>query len=257
MRTEYESWTSRARSFLADHGLVSFAEGEECVVEPSPHFQRPVLAVASYNSPPAFRSSITGHFFVPYPPDGTPQDEIRERLRGNNHHEIPTVSVHEAYPGHHWHFVTMRQSGRPLRHILRSAYFVEGWGLYAERMMREQGFFEDPRQELMHLKDRIFRAARIVVDTALHADDMTPAEAVDYMMDKVGLPEPTARAEVARYCAWPTQASAYLTGSLAIERIRERWLADPTRDLRGFHDGIASLGAMPVALHENALFETS
>ncbi len=161
------------------------------------------------------------------------------------------MSVHEAYPGHHWHLVTAKDSGRPVRHLLHSSYFAEGWALYTERMMREQGFFTDPRQELMQLKDRLFRAARIVVDTGLHTGEMGFEEAVTFMTDRVGLPEPTARAEVGRYCSWPTQASSYLTGSLEIEAVRDRW----TGSLKEFHDRVARLGCMPVALHERGLFD--
>ncbi len=72
MRDEYADWTERARTFLRDTQLVTLPPGEECTVEPSPPFQRPVLAVASYQRPPAFRDTLHGHFFVPYPPDGTP-----------------------------------------------------------------------------------------------------------------------------------------------------------------------------------------
>ena len=87
-------------------------------------------------------------------------------------------------------------------------------------MMREQGYFAERRAELGQLNARIFRAARIVVDTGLHIGDLGVDEAVAYMETNAGLPEPVARAEVSRYCAWPTQAPSYLTGSLEIERIR-------------------------------------
>jgi uncharacterized protein (DUF885 family) len=253
MRATYTEWTERARQFLVDHDLVTLPAGEECIVTPSPHFQRPILAVASYSLPPPFRDTLTGHFFVPYPPDGTPDDEVQRRLESNNNAEIPTVSVHEAYPGHHWHLVCAKESGRPIRHYLRSAYFAEGWALYSERMMRAHGFFTDPRQELMHLKDRIFRAARIVVDTSLHAGEMTFDDAVTFMIERVGLPHPTAHAEVGRYCSWPTQASSYLTGSLEIERMQAAW----TASLKDFHDRIVRLGCMPVALHERGLADAA
>jgi len=110
-------------------------------VEPSPHYQRPIQAVASYNQPPAFSDSLHGHFFVPYPPDGTPPDEVQKRLEGNCSAGIPTTAVHEAYPGHHWHLVTMKAHPSPIRLTFRTPYFSEGWALYAEHMMREQGFF--------------------------------------------------------------------------------------------------------------------
>ena len=136
---------------------------------------------------------------------------------------IPTTSVHEAYPGHHWHLVTAKGNPSRVRRTFRTPYFTEGWGLYAEQVMREQGFFTDPRQEMCQVEATLFRAARIIVDTSLHIGDMSFDEAVEFMHTRANLPEPTARAEVSRYCSWPTQASAYLTGCLEILRIRERY----------------------------------
>ena len=254
MRSGYEHWTVAARAFLVEHDLVSFPDGEECTVEPSPPFQRPVLAVASYFQPPAMRPSLVGRFNVPYPPEGTSDEELAERLADNSYPSMPTTSVHEAYPGHHWHFAWMQANASPIRRLVTTAYFVEGWGLYTEVMMREHGFYTDPGQELCHLDARIFRAARIVADTSLHCGDMSFDEAVDYMRSNTGLTEATARAEVMRYCAWPTQAASYLTGSLEIERIRARWFDEERGTLRDFHDGIAGSGGLPIALAERALF---
>ena len=253
MRDEYEAWTEKARRFLHDTGIVTMPEGEECRVLPSPPFQRPVLAVASYSTPPAFQPTMTGTFFVPFPPDGTPDDEVQKRLETNSYHSIPAVSVHEAYPGHHWHLVTVKLHPRPIRRVLGTSYFTEGWGLYAEQLMREQGFFTDPRHELCQLDARIFRAARIVVDTSLHTGDMTFDEAVTFMSTKASLSEPTARAEVGRYCSWPTQAASYLTGALEIDRIRERYFAEGRGTLREFNDTIAGSGMLPIALAEQAV----
>jgi uncharacterized protein (DUF885 family) len=251
MRRAYEDETARTRAFLVEHSLVTLAEGERCEVVPSPTFQRPIMAVASYHQPPAFKPSLVGRFNVPYPPEATPPAEVAERLADNGHHAIPTITAHEAYPGHHWHLTTMG-GARPLRRVHRSAYFTEGWGLYAERVMREHGYFRDPRAELMHLDFRLFRAARIVVDTALHTGSMTVDEAIVHMRERAGLTEPVARAEVGRYCAWPTQAASYLTGCLEIERIRDRWLGERRGDLRAFHDRIAATGGLPIALAERA-----
>jgi uncharacterized protein (DUF885 family) len=250
MLQTYAEWTARARDFLRDRGLVTLPPGEECVVEPSPLFQRPVTAVASYNSPPPFSPSLRGHFFVPFPPDGASAEEIQQRLENNRYASIPTTAVHEAYPGHHWHLVTAKRNPSPIRHMLRTPYFTEGWGLYAEHVMREQGFFTDPRQEMAQIEATIFRAARIIVDTSLHIGDMSFDEAVDFMRTKANLPEPTARAEVARYCAWPTQASAYLTGCLEILRIRGRYQSERRGTLKEFHDCVAASGGLPIALAE-------
>ncbi len=254
MLASYTDWTERARRFLADNGLVTLPNGERCLVEPSPPFQRPVLAVASYSQPPAFRPGLTGHFFVPFPPDGTPAEEVQKRLASNSFHSIPTISVHEAYPGHHWHLTWMKANPRRVRQLVWSSYYAEGWALYAEKMMSEQGFFEDPRAELCFLDARIFRAARIIVDTGLHIGDLDFEGAVEIMRTRASLPEPVARAEVTRYCAWPTQAPSYLTGSLEIERIREQFMTAKLGDLREFHDAICATGSMPLGLAEQALF---
>jgi uncharacterized protein (DUF885 family) len=257
MRAEYEDWTDRARSFLKETSLVTLPPGERCTVEPSPHFQRPIQAVASYNQPPAFSDSLHGHFFVPYPPDNTPPDEVQKRLEGNCSAGIPTTAVHEAYPGHHWHLVMAKQNRSAVRRTHFTSYFAEGWGLYAERVMREQGFFSDPRHLLFQYEATLFRAARIVVDTSLHLGEMSFDEAVDFMVRKGNLTPPNAKAEVGRYCSWPTQASSYLTGMLEIVDIRTRWLAKhgsaDRSALRAFHDAITSSGSIPTSLAERAI----
>ena len=264
MRRTYADWTAKARSFLVQTGLITIPEGESCDVLPSPPFQRPLIGVASYMSPPAFASSLQGHFFVPYAPDGASPAEIQKRLAANSFGHIPTTAVHEAYPGHHWHLVVRKTRARRLRRVLGTPYFNEGWGLYAERLMRERGFFTEPIQELNHLKATLFRAARIVVDTSLHMGEMSYDEAISFMVEKTATPEPTARAEVGRYCWWPTQASSYLTGCLEIMRIRDRFLESrglpagsgvtaPVGVLREFHDRLAESGSLPLGLAERAI----
>ncbi|MGH2418717.1 MAG: DUF885 domain-containing protein [Candidatus Limnocylindria bacterium] len=261
MRVGYEEWTEKSRAYLREKSLVSFPDGEECEVVPSPPFQRPVLAVASYVSPPPFSDRMLGHFFVPFPPDGASEDEIQKRLASNSYPGIPTTAVHEAYPGHHWHLVMSKSNPSRLRQVFRTPYFSEGWALYAERMMREQGFFTDLRHEMNQYEATIFRAARIVVDTSLHLGEMSWDEAVAFMTARTALTEPTAKAEVTRYCAWPTQASSYLTGCLEILRIRDAFFeahgSSDTDALRAFHDGITSSGGLPIALAERAVLATA
>jgi uncharacterized protein (DUF885 family) len=263
MRRGYEEWTERARAFLKDRALVSFPAGEECSVEPSAPFQRPVLAVASYVAPPSFAETMTGHFFVPYPPDGASEEEIAKRLESNCYPGIPTTAVHEAYPGHHWHLVMAKGNPSHLRQWFGTSYFAEGWALYAERMMREAGFYDDLRHVMFQYEATLFRAARIVTDVSLHLGEMTHAEGVDFIMANSSMTRPTATAEVTRYCSWPTQASSYLTGCLEILRIRDRFLAarrtdaSDTAALRVFHDAITSAGTLPIALAERAVMASA
>ena len=227
MRDGYEAVCLEARRFMVDHHLVTNPPDEHCIVMPAPAAVRATLAVASYMAPPMFKPSKDGHFFVPYPVDEDDLEEVNGLLESNAPYSMATTAVHEAYPGHHWHLMTMKEA-RAIRRIFTSTYFIEGWALYTEGMMRDAGFFT-PAQELGQLEARLFRAARIVVDTSLHTGEMSFDEAVEFMHEKALVPMPTARSEVARYCAWPTQASAYLTGAMAIERARDEWLAGGRR----------------------------
>lgn len=261
----YQEATDAARVFCVEHDLVTLPDGESCVVAPSAPFTRSMIAVAHYMQPPPFAPAPAGgggrpgHFFVPYPPDGSTPDQVAARLATNNRHGAWSIAVHEAYPGHHWHFAWLAAQSaagraRPLRFVFGSTYFVEGWGLYTEDLLREQGFFRTPEQELAQRDYRLFRAARIVVDTALHMGDMTVEEGVEFMATRSSLSPDTARAEVLRYCAWPTQASSYLTGAVEIARMRDRWLTESRGPLKEFHDRAAGSGRLPIGLVERTLF---
>jgi uncharacterized protein (DUF885 family) len=267
MLDTYAEWTARARDFVADTGLGTMPPGETCAVVPSPVFQRPIVGVASYIAPPSFSDRGRGHLFVPFAPDGASEAEIQSRLSGNAYGSIPTTTAHETYPGHHWHLLMRKANPSAVRRVYSTPYFNEGWALYAERVMRERGFFADPIHELHHLNATLFRAARIVVDTSLHLGEMAFDEAVEFMIDRAAMPEPVARAEVGRYCSWPTQASAYLTGCLEILAIRERYLAArgfagvapadvPVEAMRDFHDTITSAGSLPLGLADRAVMAT-
>jgi uncharacterized protein (DUF885 family) len=250
MRAEYEAETQRARAALVEHSLVTLPEGEECGVVPSPPFHRAIMAVASYLGPPPLTTRRAGYFFVPFTPDGATDEQITHRLRTNARPQMPTIAVHEAYPGHHWHsaWVAAQGSAHPLRKVFRTSYFSEGWALYAEKLLRSVGYYRTTASLMGHVEARLFRAARMIVDTALHCGDMTPGEAESFMVARTALTPGTAAGEVKRYCAWPTQAPSYLTGALEIDLIRDEYLAAGLGSLRDFHDRIAGSGALPLGL---------
>ena len=245
MRDEYATATESARTFALDQGLIASPDDEVCVVGPAPMAVRAVLSVACYVAPPLFGGTRTGHFFVPYPTDDNDEESVAGLLESNASYVVASTAVHEAYPGHHWHLMTAKDA-RPVRKIYLSDYFAEGWALYCEGMMARAGFYT-PAQEMGFLEGRLFRAARIIVDVGLHTGTMSVADAVAFMHDRAMMPAPTARSEVARYCAWPTQASSYLTGALRIEQAAQAWI-DAGRHLGEFHNRIVRMGSMPVPL---------
>jgi uncharacterized protein (DUF885 family) len=248
----YREETARARDFVRSEGIMTVPDGEACAVEPAPLFIRAAAPVASYFPPAAFGPPSQGTFNVPFTPDGASAEEQDARLRSNSYCEIPGVTAHEAYPGHHLHFVAAQGTGG-LRHVLSSTYMVEGWGLYVEQMMGEHGFYRTPEARLGQLSMRLFRAGRIVVDIGLHLGEMSMEEAITYMSERCGFPRPTARGEVLRYCANPTQASAYLTGALEIERMAGQWTTAGKGTLAQFHDALTGSGKLPLGVAARAI----
>jgi uncharacterized protein (DUF885 family) len=248
----YRDETERARTFVRTSGLMSIPAGEECAVEPAPLFLRAAAPVASYFPPPFFGPPSRGTFNVPFTPDDATAEEQEARLRSNSFFEIPGVTAHEAYPGHHLHFATA-QGASALRQVLQSTYMVEGWGLYVENMVGEHGYYLTPEAKLGQLSMRLFRAGRIVVDTSLHLGEMTIEEATTFMAERCGFPEPTAYREVLRYCSYPTQASSYLTGALEIERMAQSWMESGMGALSAFHDALTSSGKLPLGVAARAI----
>lgn len=250
MRDAYEDATNRARAFVIERGLVTLPDGERCVVAPSPPFQRPILAVASYSGPPAFSSSLTGHLFVPYPPDGTSPEEVRQRIA--SYGAIEHTSVHEAYPGHHVQRVVRVAHPSAVRKSFSNSFFAEGWALYAEGVMRAAGFFADPRAEFNAVRSLFFRSVRIVVDVSLHTRRMQFDDAVRFLVERAMVPAPNARTEVGRYCSWPVQAASYMVGNLEIAKLRDRFVRasalSGAAGLRAFHDQLLSGGDLPLSL---------
>ena len=248
----YRDETARARAFVRESGLMSIPEGEECAVEPAPLFLRAAAPVASYFPPPSFGPRAHGTFNVPFTPDDATPEEQEARLRSNSYFEIPGVTAHEAYPGHHLHFAAA-QGASALRQVLQSTYMVEGWGLYVENMVGEHGFYLTPEAKLAQLNMRLFRAGRIVVDTSLHLGEMSLDEATTFMAERCGFPKPTAFREVLRYCSYPTQASSYLTGALEIERMARAWTDAGKGPLSAFHDALLSSGKLPLGVAAQAI----
>ncbi|MEP0191192.1 MAG: DUF885 domain-containing protein [Erythrobacter sp.] len=168
--------------------------------------------------------------------------------------ELPALGVHEAVPGHH-HQIALQQELdiHPLRaNGTFFTAFVEGWGLYSERLGIEMGLYDTPAKQMGRLSYEMWRATRLVVDTGLHSKGWSKQQAVDYMLDNTALTAGNVDAEVNRYMTWPGQALAYKVGELKIRELRQR--AEDTLgadfDLRDFHDTVLENGAIPLSVLE-------
>jgi len=171
--------------------------------------------------------------------------------------ELPALGVHEAVPGHH-HQISLQQELDLHPWRANTAYFtafVEGWGLYSERLGIEMGLYDTPAKQMGRLSYEMWRATRLVVDTGIHSKGWSKQEAVDFMLDNTALSPANIDAEVNRYITWPGQALAYKIGELKIRELRARAEdALGTRfDLRAFHDKVLENGSLPLEVLEAQL----
>jgi uncharacterized protein (DUF885 family) len=168
--------------------------------------------------------------------------------------ELETVAYHEGIPGHHMQISIQQElSGVPMfRTQSRYTAYVEGWGLYAERLAKEMGGFDDPYSDFGRLGGEIWRAIRLVVDTGLHSKGWTEQQAVEYFLANGPTSEGQVRAEIRRYIVMPGQATAYKVGMLKILELRERATRElgGSFDIRGFHDTVLGGGALPLSILE-------
>ena len=164
--------------------------------------------------------------------------------------DIETTAYHEGVPGHHLQ-IALAQELPELPRFRQHEYYTaytEGWALYAERLGKEVGFFQDPYSYYGHLQDDMLRAIRLVVDTGFHYKHWSRQQVVDFFHDHSTIDEPEVQEETDRYMAWPAQALGYKIGQLEILKLRayaKDQLGDRF-DLRAFHDQVLSGGALPM-----------
>lgn len=165
------------------------------------------------------------------------------------------VAYHEGVPGHHMQLsIQQRLEGLPKFRLHPQGFnaYSEGWGLYAEQLGKEVGFYQDPVSDYGRLSSELFRAVRLVVDTGIHAKGWTRDQVVDFIRKSGAVDEPTIQSETDRYIAWPAQALSYKLGQLKFRELRERAKKElgPKFDLRSFHDEMLNGGTLPLDLLE-------
>lgn len=245
----YRAELDRARAFVAQRDLVSIPS-EPVDVVPTPSFMLALVPFAAYEPPPIFLSHQTGRFYVTRPDTSLPAEALARQRRGHCRHAIPAMVAHEAYPGHHLQLVTAQGLGSEVRRHVWTPVMVEGWALYCEQLMDEAGYYADDEARLFQLVNLLWRAIRIVLDVGLHTRGMSPAEAVDYMVEHLPIERPSAEAEVRRYCAWPTYQLCYAAGRRELLRLRDSYRARAGASFqpKRFHDELLAYGGIPVAL---------
>ncbi|MEO5586456.1 MAG: DUF885 domain-containing protein [Novosphingobium sp.] len=212
------------------------------VIQPYPEYREKYEAGGSYNQGSPDGSRPGTFFYNTY-------DLPSRFLTG-----MTTLYLHEGAPGHHFQ-ISRAQENASLPDFQRfggNNAFVEGWGLYAETLGYQMGFYQDPMQHWGTLDDEMLRAMRLVVDTGIHAKGWSREQAIDYMLANSGMGRTDAISEVERYIANPGQALSYKLGAMTIQRLRtkaEKALGERF-DIRQFHEQVLDSGAMPLPVLE-------
>jgi uncharacterized protein (DUF885 family) len=248
----YRRAMAEARRFMIERDIVSVPAGDSLAIIPTPEYLRSVIPFAAYFAPARFEPGSAGIYIVTPSVDGGGRP-----LREHNYASIYNTSIHEAYPGHHVQLTAAHAHPSLARVLVDAPEFVEGWAMYCEQMMREEGFDNSPEHRLMLSTDSIWRACRIILDVRLHRGEISLDEAVEFLVEHTGFERPNASAEVHRYTYTPTYQLSYLLGKVLLLRLRddERARLGAGFSLRGFHDAMLRQGGLPISFQRRLLAE--
>lgn len=247
---EYREAMRRARRYLIEHDIATVPPDERIDVIETPRFLRGVMPFAAYYDPARWDVAPIGIYVVTPSVDDHPE-ALREHYRAG----ISNTSIHEAYPGHHLQLVLAARHPSLTRAQVDAPEFIEGWGMYSEQMMREEGFDDGPEFRVALATDAIWRAARIVLDVRMHRGEVSIEEAADFLVEQTGFEGPNALAEARRYSYTPTYNLSYLLGKVLLLELRdeERRRLGKAFSLRDFHDTLLRGGSLPISFHRRAL----
>ena len=241
---------------MREHGLITLPK-EPLEIIWAPEFSRGV-AVAGLRSPGPLDRGMKAFYVVSPPPEEWTEEQVESFLREYNDEMIRILTIHEAMPGHYVQLAYSNRFPSLVRAVFSSGTFVEGWAVYTERMMLEEGYANhNPRLWLQRKKFYLRAVINAILDAGVHMGGMSEYEAMKLMIEEGFQEESEAAGKWRRACLTSTQLSTYFVGYREVSAIRERAEREwgDRFDLGKFHEELLSYGSPPPRLLEGILFE--
>ena len=256
LKQAYQAQMDAAQAFVKQHHMLTLPDGERVITLDTPPAMRRSSPFGTFDMVDPFDDNRVGKLMLTPVEDWMTPEQKAARLRSHHNAWIPVIAVHEAYPGHHAHGIKLMENPSRLRRAVSEAIFTEGWGLFTEELMFEQGFLKGDAVRLTQLRNRLWRAARVILDSGLHTGRMTFDDAVQFLVEKVRFDPYAAELEVGMYIREPTYVLGYLIGMQEIEAIRAEWIErfGAPEPLSDFYDPLLTAGSLPPALVREILF---
>lgn len=249
---------ARIRQFITQREILRLPDPDRCQVIEMPEFQRGNSTAYLNSAPPLDPAAPSVYAVSPPPQDWEPQ-RVKSLLEEYNRHMLQILTIHEAYPGHYVQLEYANRVPSLIRRVLGSGVYIEGWAVYTEQMMLDQGYGGgDLALRLTQLKFYLRAVANAILDHRMHCGQMTDEQALAFLMDGAFQSEGEARLKVIRAKQSSCQLSTYFVGRMALYRLRQeiqRELGEAFR-LDRYHEAVLNLGAVPVKYLPRLVRET-
>lgn len=237
----------RIKTFIREKDILRLPEPDRCEVIEMPEFKRG-NSLAYLQSAPPLEPAADSFYAISPPPSGWSAERVRSFLEEYNTHMLQILTIHEAYPGHYVQLEYSNRSPSLIRRVLQSGVFIEGWAVYTEQMMLDQGYSDgDLRVRLMQLKFYLRAVVNAILDNRMHCTSMTDDEALHLLVHGGFQEEGEARLKIIRAKQSSTQLSTYFVGRMAHARVRQeiqREMGDQFQ-LGRYHEAVLDHGSVP------------
>ena len=236
------------RRFIAERDILRLPEPDTCRIIEMPEFQRG-NSTAYMNSAPPLDPKAASYYAVSPPPKDWDARRIQSYFEEYNRYMLQILTIHEAFPGHYVQFDYANRDASPIRRVLQSGAYIEGWAVYTEQMMLDQGYGQgDLPLRLTQLKFYLRAVGNAILDHNMHCAAMTDEEALEFLTEDAYQSEGEARLKIIRAKQSSVQLSTYFVGRMAHYRVRQtvqRELGDKFQ-LGRFHEAVLAPGPVPL-----------